>query len=59
MIRAFFVKQHFPVCQIPDDLLLDIYAKNLRFSTGIFPDDLFLSIIPKNFHFQAEFLTLF
>jgi len=30
--RAFFVKQHFRVRKIPDDLFLDIYPKNLLFS---------------------------
>jgi len=33
--QGLFCKKHFTVRQIPDDLLLDISPKNLRFSTRI------------------------
>jgi len=51
-----FCTERFPVRQIPDDLLLDIYPKNVGFSTKCFFSMIFfLSIIPKN----SEFLTFF
>jgi len=45
-MQGLFVKQHFPECQIPDDLFQIFTEKLAIFYPKYFSDDLFLSIIP-------------